>query len=55
MSETLQDAKTLLDEAAADPSLDPLMQRCPDDATEEDIRRMVRMERAARATWKAKE
>ena len=53
MSET-PEALELLDRAAADPSADELMRRCPEGATDAELRALVEKFRAERASWRAK-
>lgn len=54
MSDT--DAKTQLDQVTADnPNCDPLMDRCPDGATDAELDASIAIWRAERATWRAKE
>lgn len=55
MTET-KDAKAQLDEVtAANPNCDPLMDRCPDGATDAELAASIAIWRAERATWRAKE
>jgi hypothetical protein len=49
------DAASLLDEAAADPSMDELMRRCPAGATEAELAASVAVWRRERAAWRARE